>query len=213
LLLLKTHNTYILYYDERKTLDNSRVIHINPLDPDSVERVGVLLRKYILFGYLNNLGKEHKYKQLLKEYIKYIPVEFLEFNISSYYYKFHSYPKTKLSFEEIIRQIENDPIYKSKGRPDRENILDCVKELLNDVESNAACLRDDYLLCYNCGTKILSYNTEKLNYLKCTAHDCKCLVDSTNQENVTLKIDDDRYSNLNKKEFGMDYFTLSMTKI
>ncbi len=213
LSFLKTQNTYVLYYDENQTLDNSTFIHINPLDPDSVERVAVLLRKYMLFGYLNNLSKEYKFKQLLKEYIQYIPTEFLEFDLTSYIYKFHSYPKTQLSYEEIKGKIEKDTLYKSKGRPDRENILNCVRELLNEIESNADSLRDDYLLCYNCGAKIHSYNTEKLNYLKCIAHDCKCLIDSTNEENVTLKIGDSRYGNLSKKEFGMDYFTLNCTKI
>jgi len=213
LSFLKTQNTYVLYYDESQTLDNSTFIHINPLDPDSVERVGILLRKYLLFGYLNTLSKEYKFKQLLKEYIKYIPTEFLEFDLTSYFYKFHSYPKIKLSYEEIKVELENDSGYKSKGRPDRENILNCVRELLNEIESNADSLRDDYLLCYNCGAKIHSYNIEKLNYLKCIAHDCKCLIDSTNEENVTLKIDDSKYSNLNTKEFGMDYFTLNIAKI
>lgn len=204
--LLESQRTFILYYDEQLTTENSRFIQINPLDPDSVERVGALVRKYLLLGYLHNIQKEYKFKHLLKEYIKYIPTQFLTFNLSSYTYKFHSYPKTKLSNDEIKKGVENDPVFKTKGRLDRDSILKSIDELLTEIERNAIKLMETYLHCFNCGEKLQSYNIDKLNYIKCPT--CNCLCDSSDPEKAILKIDDSRYSTLTTDEFGMDCFTL-----
>ncbi|MCS4432851.1 DUF2357 domain-containing protein [Aquiflexum gelatinilyticum] len=209
--LLKDRQTFILYYDDKTTIYNSRLIPINPLDPDSVERVGVLIRKFLLSGYLDIIQKEFKFKQLLKEYIKYIPEKYLEFKITTYTYKFHSYPKAKLSFEEIKASIENDSLYKSKSRPDKENIISCIQELLSEIENNSLKLRNDYLNCFNCGEKLQSFNIDRLNYLKCPS--CSCLIDSSNSEKATLKIDDFKFSNLTDLEFGMDSLTLNFVDL
>ena len=58
-----------------------------------------------MLGYLESIQQEYKFKQLLKEYVKYIPELFVRFNSTSYTYKFHSYPASKLSFEEIKGKI------------------------------------------------------------------------------------------------------------
>ena len=208
LALLKTQNTYILYFDENKTIESSRIIHINPLDPDSVERVGSLIRKYLLFAYLKNIEKQYEFKHLLLEYAKYLPTDFIETDRQNFSYKFHSYPKTKLSFEEIKDKIENDNKYKLKSRPDREEILNCLTELLNDIESNTARLENEYLKCFNCGEKLHSRNIDKLNYIKCTV--CSCLIDSSHLNKISFKISDNKYINLTPKEFGMDNLSFDM---
>jgi len=205
--LLKNKHTFIFYYNERLAVDNLRFIQINPLDPDSNERVGALVRKYILLAYLDNVRKEYEFKHLLKEYVKYIPTQFLEFNLSHYSYKFHSYPKTRISLDEIRKEIENDTIFKSKSRPDKDSILKAISDLLDEIEANAIELKENYLNCFNCGEKVQSHNIEKLNYIKCPT--CKCLLDSSDSGKVILKIDDSRYSSLTQEEFGMDCFILN----
>lgn len=205
--LLEDEDTFILYYDEKPNINNSRLIPINPLDPDSVERIGSLIRKYLLLGYLESIQQEYKFKQLLKEYVKYIPELFVRFNSTSYTYKFHSYPASKLSFEEIKGKIENDVLYKSKSRPDKESIISCIKELLSEIENNAIKLRDEYLNCFNCGEKLQSYNIERLDYIKCPS--CSCLLDSSNSDKVFLKIDDSRFSSLTESEFGMNFIIIN----
>ena len=99
LLSLKSQNTFLLYYDEQTEINNSRFINLNPLDPDSIERLGTLVRKFLLMAYLDNIFNEYEFKHLLKDYIKYIPTQFIEFK--NYSYKFHSIPKMKLLLEEI----------------------------------------------------------------------------------------------------------------
>jgi hypothetical protein len=209
--LLEKRDTYLFYFDENKIIENDRLIHINPLDPDSVERVGSLLRKFILLGYLGDFKKQYKFKQLLKEYINHIPTQFLDFDVFKYEYRFHSYPKTILSLESIIEKIESDLIYKSKSRVEKENIVSCIKELYFEIEENASKLINEFLNCFNCGEKLHSYSVDRLDYLKCPS--CFCLIDSSNLENVTLKIDNIRYTNLLLKDWGMDYLNLNMLEL
>lgn len=208
-LLLKSRNTFLFYYDEQAEKNNSRLINLNPLDPDSIERLGALMRKFLLMTYLDNIFTEYEFKHLLKEYIKYIPTPFIEFK--KYSYKFHSIPKMKLSLEEVKTGVENDTVFKSKGRPDQENILKAIFDLVEEIELNAIRLKDDYLYCFNCGYKLHSFHIEKLNYLKCTS--CQCLIDSSNIEKIILKIDDSRCFNLTDDEFGMDGFTLIKSEL
>lgn len=209
--LLEGRQTYILYYDENPSINSSRLIPINPLDPDSVERIGIFIRKHLLFTYLENIQKENKFKHLLKEYIKYIPEQFVRFNTTTYTYKFHSYPKSTLSFEEINGRIENDSLYKTKSRSEKENIIRCIQQLLSEIENNSIKLRDEFLNCFNCGEKLHPYNIERLDYLKCPV--CSCLVNSCNSEKVALKIDDIRFNNLTQMEFGMDCITLNKVEL
>jgi hypothetical protein len=200
LVLLKNPNTFIFYYDEQTEMKNSRCIPLNPLDPDSIERSAALIRKYLLMAYLDNVFKRYEFKQLLKEYIKYIPTQFIEFK--NFSYKFHSFPIAKLSLEEIKKCIVNDSIFKSKRGSDQDNILKAISDLLYEIELNAIRLRDDYLNCFNCGEKLHSFHIEKLNYLKCPS--CQCLIDNSNIEKIILKIDDVKYNTLSNDEFGMD---------
>ena len=120
----------------------------------------------------------------------------------SYSYKFHSFPKTKLSLEELKKRIDNDSVFRSKSRPDQDNILKAISDLLEEIELNSIRLKDDYLNCFNCGEKLQPFHIEKLNYLKCPS--CQCLIDSSNIEKIILKIDDSRYNTLTDDEFGMD---------
>ena len=135
-------------------------------------------------AYLDNVHKQYTFKQSLRDFIKYIPSQFADFNPSNYTYNFQSYPKTRLSLEEIQKRIERDQVYITKGRPDRDLIMSSIAELINDFESNADKLKTEYLNCFNCGEKLHSYHIEKLNYLKCTS--CQCLIDSSNNEQVYI---------------------------
>lgn len=211
LSLLESQHTYILYYDEKFTSENSRLIRINPLDPDSVERVGTLMKKYLLMSYLDNIREVYEFKHLLKEYIKYIPRHFLEFSLNTFTYNYHSYPKVKLSVDEIMKEIENDQLFKTKSRPDKEIILNSISELLTDIETNSNKLKVDYLNCFNCGEILQAYNVNRLNYIQCTA--CLCLIDSSNIEKVILKINDTKYSTLSLEEFGMDALIINKAEL
>lgn len=210
LSVLRNQHTIIFYYHETLKKD-SRFVQINPLDPDSVERVGACIRKYLLMAYVDNLHKEYKFEQSLRDYVKHIPKQFLDFNLKNYSYNFHSYPETELSIEEIKNRIENDQVFKTKSRLDQVNLLKAISDLLKEIELNAIRLKDVYLNCFNCGEKIHSFHIEKLNYLKCTS--CQCLIDGSNNEKIILKIDDSKYNTIAIDEFGMDALTFNQAEL
>jgi len=89
--------------------------------------------------------------------------------------------------------------------------MSSIAELINDFESNADKLKTEYLNCFNCGEKLHSYHIEKLNYLKCTS--CQCLIDSSNNEKIILKIDDSKYNTIAIDEFGMDALTFNQAEL
>ena len=152
-----------------------------------------------------------EFKHLLKEYIKYIQTHFVEFDLTSYKYKFHSYPKLGLSFEDIKNLIENDHTFKTKSRPDKENIINKISDLIDEINSNSERLKQDYLNCFSCGESIQSHNIEQLNYIKCQS--CGCLIDSSNPTKTVVKIDDSNLTALSAIDFGMDYLTLNQSDL
>ena len=206
--LLENSKTFIFYYNEEPSIKNSNLINVNLLDPDSLERVGILLRKFLLQSYLENLQKCYHFKQGLKEYVKYFPDQFLSFNVTDYTYYFHSYPNEEILLDQFKNNIENDPIFKAKSRPQKEDILKTISELVVQINEIALELKNKYLHCFNCGEKINSYNVDRLNYIKCIS--CTCLIDSSNLAQVTLKIDDPKNFGISAEEFGIDSITLSM---
>jgi hypothetical protein len=210
--ILKSNNTYIFYFDENKTVPNERFIKINPFDPDSIERVGKLIRKYLLRIYINNIKRTYKFKQLLRDFVKYIPTDFIEFDISSYSYWFHSYPAIKLPTQNVISKIEADLNFKSRNKSDQSNIINFLNELLTEIENNANKLKDE-LHCFKCGERLVYFKVKKLNYLQCSNSACRCLIDFTDLTNVTMRIYDKKYSDLHTQDFGMDYLKFDFDEL
>ena len=210
--LLVKQNAYLLYFAESSSAINSRVININPLDADSVERVGALLRKYLLKEYLAEINKTYIFKQMLKEYIHHVQSNHLEFSTKDYSYRFILYPHAPLKVEDVICNIEGDENYKSlTSRPHKENIIKEVTYLITEINRNAELLKNEFLKCFNCGELINAHTIPNLNYIKCPS--CHALIDSSVSDNVILKIDDSKTACLSKNEFGMDYLKFKLSEL
>ena len=90
--LLRKHNAYVFYFSENSVKETLRTISVNPLDPDSTERAGIFIKRFLLSLYTEKLKQKFKYPQLLRDYVKYIPQIQIRFDTSDYTYTFHSYP-------------------------------------------------------------------------------------------------------------------------
>lgn len=209
--LLRKHNTYLFYYSENPVNETLQTISINPLDPDSIERAGAFIKKFLLSLYNENLKRSFKFPQLLREYVKYIPQSQVSFNTSDYTFSFHSYPKSELNENDIKKQIESDTLFIKKSRPDKDNILSEISNLTNEINSKADELKNKYLHCFSCGEAFHSYNIDKMNYMKCSS--CNSLYDNSTDNRITLKVDDSRYYSLANKEFGMDYISFNTEEL
>ncbi len=209
--LLRKHNTYLFYYSENSANETLQTISINPLDPDSIERTGAFIKKFLLSSYSENLKRSFKFPQLLRDYVKYIPKSQVSFNTSDYTFSFHTYPKLELKEDDIKKQIETDTLLSKKSRPDKDNILKELSNLIIEINQKAEELKIKYLHCFSCGTAFQSYNIDELNYMKCTS--CNALYDNSSDKEITLKVDDSRYNSLANKEYGMDYISFKIEEL
>lgn len=211
--LLKKHNSYLFYFSENPVNVTLQTISINPLDPDSIERAGVFIKKFLLSSYNENLKRKFKFPQLLRDYVKYIPQTQMNFDISDYTYIFHSYPKSDLKEDDVKKQIETDTLFAKKSRPDKDNIFKELSNLISEINNRAEELKNKYLHCFSCGTAFQSYNIDELNYMKCHNQACNSLYDNSSDYRITLKVDDARYNSLLNKEFGMDYISFNTEEL
>ena len=208
---LKKNNTCLFYYSENPVNETLQTISINPLDPDSIERSGAFIKKFLLSSYNENLKRSYKFPQLLRDYVKYIPDTQVRFNTSDYTFSFHSYPKAELKEDDIRKQIETDTLFAKKSRPDKDNVYRELSNLISEINQRAEELKNKYLHCFSCGTAFQSYNIEKFSYMKCPS--CNVLYDSSSDQEITLKVDDARYNSLSNKEFGMDYISFNTQEL
>ena len=197
-------DTILLYFSENSKQINQRIIGINPLDPDSCERVATLIRKYIIINYLNNLNQEYKYAQILKDFISIFQTDFLQFNEKAYTYRFVKYPSTFLEDDIKAKLDENSKFKSDKSRTHRDEIKEKVIELVKNINSNGQKLHNDYLHCLSCGEKIQPHNLRELNFLKCSSSTCEFLFDSTNPRNIIFKNTDNQIDVQNIDDWGMD---------
>ena len=209
--ILRKHNAILFYYSENPVNETLHTISINPLDPDSIERAGVFIKKFLISSYSENLKRIFKFPQLLRDYVKYIPQSQVSFNTSDYTFSFHSYPKSELKEDDIKKQIETDTLLSKKSRPDKDNIFKELSNLISEINQRAEELKIKYLHCFNCGTEFQSYNIDELNYMKCPR--CNSLYDNSSVKEITLKVDDARYNSLANKEFGMDYISFNTEEL
>ena len=145
--------------------------------------------------------------------MKYIPQSEVSLNIFDYTFSFHSYPKSELSENDIKKQIESDTLFTKKSRPDKDNIIKELSNLISEISQRAEELKINYLHCFSCGTAFQSYNVDKLNYMKCHNQACNSLYDNSSDNRITLKVDDARYNSLSNREFGMDYLSFDPVEL
>jgi predicted Zn-ribbon and HTH transcriptional regulator len=205
--LLKKNNTCLFYYSERPEIETLQTIGINPLDPDSVERAGIFIKRFLISSYSENLKRKFKFPQLLRDYVKYIPQNQVRFDTSDYTYAFHSYPKIDLKEDDIKKLIEADSLFSKKSRPDKDNILKELSKLFSEINNRTEELKNKHLHCFNCGELFQSYSIDTLSYMKCQS--CNSLFDNSTESRTTIRIDDLRYNSLSPKEFGMDFISFN----
>ncbi len=201
--ILVKNNTYLLYFSENLSFQNNRLININPLDPDSTERLGSLLTKYLLYDYLSKLNTKYEFKHLLRDYTHYITNKFIEIDKIKFCYWFKSFPQSKINLKDYLKQIEEDINFKTKkSKIDKKNIIKEATELVNEINLNSEKIKS-LLYCFNCGEELISYTNTSLNYIKCST--CSTLINNRVTDKVILSIDKQQQIELQKSDFGMDY--------
>lgn len=193
------HDTYILALNANE--HNDKVISISPYDADSVERVGKIIRSYLLKEYVTHLRKQYEYPQILLDYLDCIVTEDLIFyKDGSYLYSYAGIPQKDLSKADAVARLSCNELYKRRSRPDRDKIRQEMEKLIDDINTNANVLSSS-LYCFDCMLPLERRNLTKLNYL---AHSCGFVMD-TSSNHVVFHNVDEKYEHLSKDDWGMDY--------
>ena len=196
---IKRKGLYILSLGNSKR--EGRIISISPYDADSVERVGRIIKEYILREFLASINASFEYPQMLKEYVKYINCQYVVFN-SNYSYSFKGIPQSDISDSDAVRGLEADDQFNRRSRPDRDAIRLNMKNLVSDINANADKVLS-LIKCQNndCHLDVHKQDAKQLEYLQCS---CGFVLDSTDGH-VLFKNKDTRFEALSPADWGMDY--------
>ena len=210
--VLRQQKAYILYFSEQTPVVNDRIIRINPLDPDSCERMASLLKKYIAKDYLAKLNVEYRYVSILRDFISLIPNDYLHFDNIRFTYRFVSLPLKHIVATDIEDSLESHENYKViKSRNEKERIQTEIGDLVSQINDNGQKLKKEYLRCMECGQALNLHAVKKLDYLIC--QQCHNLLDSSNYPNVVLKNNDSKYQKLSESDWGMDYLHFNQDEL
>ena len=200
---IKAQNLFVLSLGMAKRCGH--IISVSPYDADSTERVGRLIKEYILRSYLQELKSSHKYPQILRDYVIHFDEEpMLEFG-DDFSFRFKGIPRYDIREEGILAKLENDKRFKDRSRPDRDNIRATMRAFIGDINGMAEETMKK-MVCLECFTPISRPDASQLDYLTC---ECGFVLDSTNNH-VVYSNKDEQYSGLGKEDWGMDYIEFDM---
>lgn len=200
---IKGDNLFVLSLGMSKR--SNRIISVSPYDADSTERVGRVIKEYILRDYLLELKSPHKYPQLLRDYVIHFDEEpMLEFG-EEFTFRYKGIPRYDIREDGIVSKLENDKRFKDRTRPDRDNIRATMRNFINNVnEMSEATIKK--IVCMNCFSHMSRPNASQLDYLSC---DCGFVLDSTN-DHVVYANKNDQYNRLEKEDWGMDFIEFDL---
>lgn len=205
-------STYIFYYSESTTLSNSHAVHINPIDPDSAERVASFIKGILLKNYVSKLNIKYPFSHSLLEYLHCFQIKFIEFNKTNFTFSYKTYPEYDLKYDDILKCLDSDSNFKNRiTRMERDSLSKTVAQFVIETNKCSSILRNEFLYCFNCYEKQSIHTVSNLNYIKC-AH-CKTLLDITNLKSIRIKNTEPKYSELQQIDWGMDYIEIDLDKI
>lgn len=188
--------TYLMCYSQDKQdRKNDKVIMIDPMDPDSVERLGLVLNKYLLSEYVSDIQRRYNYPQTLRDYIKYINAPWVSFSTAhnDYTYSFVS-PRTPIDKKALSANLV-------VGRDIRDDQKKELLKFIDEIEQVYEKYFSQYLFCFHCQTQYNERALDTFNYLVCP--DDRFVLDISHPGRIVLKNVDERYTT-DDIDWGLD---------
>lgn len=203
-------NTYILFLDDSKSL--GKIISISPYDPDSVERVGNIIRGYILNNYIESIETQNRFSfnQSLRAFVKYIERDIpVEFEQGTNTYCFKKIPTKDIYQNTIINNLKRDEIFKSNNPKKQAEILKSMESLISEINDNKNKLLE-MLRCQHqdCYSPLTPFDVKQLDYYtECAG--CGFTLDKKGNH-IIFQNKDSHYENLKPEDWGLDYVDLNI---
>lgn len=194
-------NLFVLSLSEAKESD--RIIGISPYDADSIERVGKVIKSYIVKDFLSQISVNYEYPHVLRDFVDCIISDDIVFH-KNFTYSYNGIPMEPLKAQHVIELLEQKELFKQRSRLDKDSIRKEMESLVNTINYHADDIASR-IVCLDCMSLIQRRNLRQLSYIQC---DCGFVLDSTSSC-VIFSNKDGKYSKLRKDDWGMDYVTYS----
>ena len=187
------------FNDYQQTKDNVKgVYYINPIDTNSIECSGQLIRKLILQQYIKTINLKYEYKHSLRDFVSAINSKDILFDKKSFTYCFSDQIPQNINEFDVISNIRAIPEYKQRNKRDQDILINDISELVKDINDKCSIIHKT-LVCPKCGSH---YRSRDLNYLVCN---CGFICDlSENKLKFYHSQKDSSYSKITSKGWGMD---------
>lgn len=194
-------DSYILCMCDDRTYGN--ITGISPYDADSIERVGTILKSYIIKDFVTKLRNKYEYPHHLRDFISCIDSEYIEF-CRDFTYSFKGLSFDNINSKQPLEKVVLYEAFKQRSRIEKDAIRTDIESLIEEINERATSMSNK-IICFDCMTPIQRRNLPQLNYIQC---DCGFVLDSSD-ENIIYKNRDVKYSKLKREDWGMDYVEIS----
>lgn len=198
---------YVFIYSKR-TIKTKRTASINILDPDSVERVAIFIREFLLRTMVKKIKSEYKYGPIWKGYenivINYIP--WIKFNVKKQSYKLISGVIPPISneneqdmrklcrserFKKAEKLVVQSPEYLKKKENQRKEFIKGFDAEIRKTIVFSSNLRKAFLYCNNpmCSKNYYDWELNSLEHIKCS---CGFVIDIKDDEHIMFYLHEEK---------------------
>lgn len=187
------------FNDYQKPKDNmGNVYFVNPIDTNSIECSGQVIRKLIIREYISITRRKYEFKHNLRDFVSVVRCKEIIFDKKGFTYSFAEQIPNQIDESEVLTGLKSLPEFRKRSRKVQELLMSDMSKLIADIDANCSNIKDA-LVCPKCAKRYRTLNT---NYLEC---DCGFICDLSNDTGKFYYSDKDgKYSNITEKGWGMD---------
>lgn len=178
---------------------NDHVIGVSPYDADSVERLGKVIKTYILKAYISTIKQQHEFQHALKDFVHCVSSDDVSIQ-NSYFYTFKGIPQTDLKVSDVLDRLANDDNYNRRSRTDKDKLRSSMELLVQEINDKARKLASS-IFCFDCLMPVDLRSLKQLDYIVCP---CGFVLDSSG-DRVSFHNIDPKYASLHEEDWGMDF--------
>ena len=184
--------------DSNKTDNDGSFYFVSPMDTNSIECSGQVLREMIIREYVASVNTEFNFKHSLRDFLSAVVCKGIVFDRKSFTYSFSKELPDSLDGRQILDNLKEIPEFQKRNRRDQNSLLNDMEELIADINDNCSKIRKT-LVCPRCGSQ---YRSRDIRYMVC---DCGFICDVTDDGiRFFHQQKDGSLSNITAKGWGMD---------
>jgi hypothetical protein len=123
-------DSYILCMCDDRTYGN--ITGISPYDADSIERVGTILKSYIIKDFVTQLRNKYEYPHHLRDFISCIDSEYIEF-CRDFTYSFKGLSFDNINSKQPLEKVVLYDAFKQRSRSEKDAIRTDIESLIEEI--------------------------------------------------------------------------------